>query len=363
MAKLIDWYVVELKLLLNQKMPASRIEKIVMEAEAHLNESVSRKVAEGLTESEAAASAIDAYGRPEKVAMGFLKGWPQKLWGLNPVWWAGAGAWVTIYAWNFHWLTLSAPFDNFGNLWQNYLAGVVGLIGMAIITASIRAGLRSYRLPLAGFTVLAALLSIPLISYWMISVPGMYEGISRFHLSRDLPRVEHNLKAMNMYDAYLTHGISEYASASKSSQLSEDLQNPAAAASKFGAEKLYPAVLGITLDPGGKYVVPRRFGAFFLVNGSAIVLETMASFDDAKKEWSEFGPTDLKQVRDQRVGFIRLAAYGRDAKAGKLFFPNPDLWIGTVFWTLILMPAFLLVDWLAFRTTLPKRRWPQRVIA
>jgi hypothetical protein len=362
-ANLIDWYVVELKLLLHEKMPFGKVEKIVMEAEAHLRESVACKVAEGMPEAIAAASAVEAYGRPERVAMGFLRGLPQKLWGLNPVVWAGAGCLLTIYAWNFHWLTLSGPFDNFGESWQNGLAGFVGLLGLILTATAVRAGLRPYRLALSGFTLAATLIAMPLMSFWIIQTPGNFEGISRLHLSRDLPKVEHALTVMSSYEDYLKQGLREYASAKSPTDLSPGLRNPALAATRFGEPTLYPAVLGVTLDHGGSYVVPRQFGAYFGVRGGASVLETMAEFADAKKHWAEFGPKDLTDVKEQHRSFEALLANARSARAGKLFFPNPDMWISTTFATLFLWPFFLLVDWFAYRTAQPKRRWSLQVVA
>ncbi|MFI5387464.1 MAG: HAAS signaling domain-containing protein [Fimbriimonadales bacterium] len=170
MPNMIDWYVVELRLLLNGKLPPGRVDEVVKEAEAHLRESVQRRLGPTVDENAATAAAIEAYGRPEKVALGFLRGSRRNMWGLNPVWWAALGAVIAIYCWTFHWQTLGGYFDNFGETWQNVVAGLVGVLGLALVVFAVRAGFRSYRLALTGLTFAAAALSIP--AYVDLDGPG-----------------------------------------------------------------------------------------------------------------------------------------------------------------------------------------------
>jgi len=363
MPNLIDWYVVELRLLLNGSLPSGRVDEITMEAEAHLRESVHRRLNSSVNESVAIAAAVDAYGRPDKVALGYLKGTRQKMWGLNPGWWAMAGALIAIICWNFHWLTLDAYFDNFGDTWQNCLAGLVGVVGLVLMSVAIRAGLRSYRSWLTALTLAAAALSVPLVSYWMIPEPNYYQGISRFHLDRDLPPVGKTLGSIKAYQSYLARGMRQFASAKSDADLASDLQNPTLAATELKLDRLGPAVLGATMDRGGRFVVPRKYGAFFEINGGSAVLETMDRFEDAKKAWAESGPSIMSDLNKAYPRFVALFAKGQDAKAGKLFFFEPTLYMETVIGTIVLLPLFLILDWIAAFNARPKRRWPRRAIA
>jgi len=363
MANVIDWYVVELKLLLNGKLPSSRVDEIVKETDGHLRESVQRKISPAVDETHAAAAAIEAYGPPEKVAMGFLKGSRQKLWGLNPGWWAAFGAITTIFCWNFHWLTLGGFFDHFGETWKNVLAGFVGVLGLVLVVIAVRAGLRSFRLALTVTTIATAVLSIPLMSYWMIPTPSGYQGISRFHLDQDLPKLEQSLGHIETYEALIQRGLREYAAAKSPEELSEDLRNPGLAAREAGVDRLYPAVLGLSLDHGGAFVVPRLYGPFVEVNGGSTVFETMARLQDAKKAWAKSGPKDLALLKDEHRNFDILVKNAYAAKAGRLFFLDPDLYMETLIGTLILLPLFLVVDWIAVRTARPKRRWQRTALA
>ncbi|MHB8636158.1 MAG: HAAS signaling domain-containing protein [Fimbriimonadaceae bacterium] len=363
MPNLIDWYLVELRLRLNKSLPLERIDEIVREAEGHLLESVQRRVGSGITESAAMEAAIEAYGKPETVALGFLRGIRQSMLGINPMCWALCGAFVAIVCWNFHWLTLSGYFDNFGDIWQNGLAVLVGLLGLGLLMTAVRAGLRSYRFALTGLTLGAAALSVPLISYWMIPAPNAWQGISRFHLSRDLPRVERAVDQIDRGEAFVRRGMREYAAAKSSSDLSPDMRTPALAAKEFGLARLDPAIVGLKVDHGGAYVVPREYGFFAEVNGGLSVLETMARFEDAKKAWSETGAKELKEITSERTSFGALLNEAIAARNGRLFFFDPDLYLQTMIGTVVLLPLFLLLDWIAVRSARPRRRWMTKALA
>jgi len=365
MSNLIDWYLVELRLRLERKMPGDRIETIVREAESHLGESVQRQVALGVDQESAEQAAIQAYGRPEKVAVAHLRKTRQKLWGMSPVWVTVFGSFVAIACWNFHWLTLGMFFDNFGEVWQNELAGALGVCGLALVFAAAQGAFRSHRWLIAGSTVFAALASIPIVSYWMIGELGapFYEGVSRFHLSRDVPNLEHTIAKLDLNRAFVARGIAAYQNATSEAALPEDLTFARAAARELWEEEFTPAVVGRGMGRGGNFVVPRRYGAFAMVDGRVWVLGTVLHYEDARKEWLIQGPVVAGQIDEQRRGMTSLLANAKQAQAGRMFFFNPALYSETFIGTLVLLPGLLLVDWLGVLIPRARRRWPGRALA
>jgi hypothetical protein len=289
-------------------------------------------------------------------------------------------------------LTLNSYFDNFGDVWQNELAGVIGVLGLVVIVAAGRVGFRSYRLAICLSTLAAACLSVPLVSYWMVGGTRDRQGISRFHLGRDSAVVKNLIGEIESNQAFLNRGMAAYKKATHTYEfktpsgdavffplaagfgpnelsslqaklLPQDLRDAKLAARELGAERFQQAVLGTTLDKGGDYVIPRKYGAFAMVHGSLTVFETMASFEDAKKAWAENGPSiaaDLTREHADMVGLLRGAD---QARAGRLFFYNPELYMEPVFGTLFLLPFLLLLDWVGVVIAKPRRSWPKRRLA
>src|SRR5579862_3183635 len=370
MSKLVDWYLVELRLRLSKSLAPDRIDEIVREAETHLLESTRARQGAAVSEESAAEAAVEAYGDPGTVALGFLKNTRQTLWGLNPMWWALIGSLVAIWGWNFHWLTLWGYFDNFGEDWQNVLALTVMVLGMAVILKAAKAGLRSYRLPIALFTVAAAGLSVPLMSYWMIPEPGKYypglaldRGISRLHLNRDAPKVERSAKQLLAYQSFVERGIREYATSTSDASLSPDLRDASVAAREFGEKRLNPAAVGVKLDHGGAYVVPRAYGVMTEIDGRIYLLETMAFYSDAKKAWAITGPVDLEQITRQQKSIQGLLDNVNAARAGRLFFFERSLYEQTVYGTIMLLPGLLIFDLVGALVARPRRQWPSKALA
>ena len=365
MSKLIDWYLVELRLRLDGKLPSEVVETIIREAESHLGESVERQVGLNVDQESAEKSAIQAYGGPEKVAIAHLRKTSQLLWGIKPRWVAIFGSLVAIACWNFHWLTLSMFFDNFGEAWQNELAGVIGVCGLALVFVSAQRAYRSNRWFLAASTVIAAAATIPIVSYWMIGELGapFYEGVSRFHLGRDVPNLEHTISKLDANNAFVERGIAVYQHATSEANLPEDLTFARVAARELEEEEFTPAVVGRGMSRGGNFVVPRRYGVFAMVDGSVWVLGTVAHFEDARKEWLNQGPKDLAEIDVLRKGMASLLASTKEAQNGKLFFLNPALYSETFIGTLVLLPGLLLVDWLGVLIPRARRRWPGKVLA
>ncbi|MFI5387465.1 MAG: hypothetical protein ACHQ50_15260 [Fimbriimonadales bacterium] len=168
---------------------------------------------------------------------------------------------------------------------------------------------------------------------------------------------------LEAYRSFVGRGISEYAVAKSSTDLSPDLVSPSLVSKELGIERLWPAAIGVAADKGGPYVVPRQYGAFVEIDGRTDVLETMARFEDAKRAWSTTGPKILAQLGPEQANFRTLLNNASAAKGGRLFFFEPNLYLETVFATIWLLPLFLIIDWLAALTARPKRHWPRRVLA
>ena len=368
MANVIDSYIADLNSMLVRKMPAERVEAIVKEAETHLRESVQRKVSADVDEAAASEVAVAAYGAPEKVALAFLRGARTKVLGLRPAWWACMGAILTICGWNVHWQTLQGYFDNFGNVSQNIMAGCIGLFGTIILALAARVGLRSNWVQLTGVTIAATVLSIPLLSFWMVPSTSsqqwtFQQGISRFHLGRDLPKVKRTITYLEKFEAIYTEGLHAYASAKSAKDLPQEMANTTALAAQLGMSGREQWPHGLAILANGKFVVPREYGVFAEVDGRLWTLETVGTFEEAKKRWTDLGSKGLAEVKFHLAGFRSIEQNASQAMAGRLFFFDPDMYLETVFLTLILLPLFLLIDGIVTWMARPRRRPRARAVA
>ena len=360
MSRLIDWYVVELRLLLNGKLPPDRADEIVKEAESHLRESVQNRMTPAVDEGAASKAAIEAYGRPERIAAAFFQKSPRSMLGLNPVWWASICGLIAIWCWNFELMSFRGYFDILGDTWQNGVVGIAGLAALGFLVAAVRAGLRSYRLTLTGLTVGAAALSIPLMSFWMVTAPGNWQGISRLHLSRDIANVARTVAKMDASYSFIERGINAYTAAKSSADLPPDLRDPELAASEVGALPPPPDPRSENVAPGEKFVIPGQYGVMALVDGRFYAFHTAERFEEAKKAWLEAGPKSMTALAGQRADFGALLQNARAAQKRKLFFFEPRLCKQVLVQTVALLPLLLLVDWIATLTVLPRRRWPSK---
>lgn len=397
MARLIDWYLVELSLRLNRALPPERVNEIVQEADAHLQESVKSRLQQGGEEVAAVEAAITAYGKPDRVAKGFLRGSRLTMLGVNPMWWTIFGSSLALAAWQFHWATLGGYFDNFGDTWQNDVALLLVALGVAIVLGAARRTLRSRRWAVVTTLALGTPALLLALAYWMIPAPRyeVYQvGISRFHIDRDVPIVRRTLSRLDQIEAYLQHGIGAFAKAGSSLGLPDTYSETRLAAQLQGDVELPPAPphLGVTSTsvrgrPANAlpraftsgtdiirffagvsrddtiYPAPREYGAFVEIGGNVYVFDRVIGFDEAKKAWCSFGPSDLAQVRSQRYNLAALLRRVDQARHGRLFFANP--WISTqiVGAAILLLPLLLLADWIGALTARPLRRWPGRALA
>jgi hypothetical protein len=392
MSELLNWYIEELRQLLQAKIPADRLDTILREAESHLRESANCRISREVPDRLAMIEAINAYGTPKRIAISFLRRSGQKLFGMRPVYSAVGGCLIAIYAWNFHWLTLSGFFDNFGDSYENVIAGMFGLGGLALMFMACRSGMRSYRLAVSSACIIAAGLSIPIVSAWMIGGTRDYQGISRFHLQRDVPAVRKLVSDIVKDQAFLKRGMEAYSKADhqveflhqgakiyipgnlpfddmelvsklREQTLPPDLRNANLAVAELGVDHLNPAVHEMTVNPGGNFVVPREYGAFAMVREGLLAFETMDKYPAASKAWAKSGPIILRDLQREQVDMVALLSKADEAQHGRLFFFNPALYAETVFATLFLLPLFLLVDLVAALSASPRRSWPKRKVA
>src|SRR5205823_7775420 len=160
MPEYINWFVVELRLRLAPHLSMERVETLTREVESHLRELSRKNIASlGMSEQHAQAAAVEVFGRPDKVALDYLRESNPRLFGIKPICFVILGGLGAIGCWDFHWLSLRGHFDIFGDTWQNGLAGFVGTLALAMFVAGCKAGLRSFRLPIlaTGAVTLAAL--------------------------------------------------------------------------------------------------------------------------------------------------------------------------------------------------------------
>ena len=388
----IDRYIQDLRALLHFELPEAKVDTVTLEAESHLRESTAKQLEVGVTLDAAQTVAIKSFGSPQRVALTYLQRTRRKLWGLAPVWWAITSSLVAIFCWNFHWLTLSGYFDRFGEFDKNLEAGFVGIFAVYVMVLAARRGLRSNRLWITLSTLGAATLSIPITAYWMIPAKQdirrpFEEGVSRFHIDRDLPKLERNLQNISAALGVINQGIHDYSTASQESAVASILKDPDEVVKRLrlGSDrfsilqsgiwpfyhqelvpdlskvKLPPANVAMTTDPGGKFVVPRESGSFVMVDGRCWVFETVDSFTTAKMMWQKYGKTNQADLEELDRQFKVLRSHVSEAKQGRLFFFEPTLYMGTVFATLFLLPIFLIVDWIGSLSGRPRGR--RKVIA
>ncbi|HTQ11051.1 MAG TPA: hypothetical protein VMI31_13375 [Fimbriimonadaceae bacterium] len=358
MANLIDWYLVELQLRLDCDLPESRVEEILKEAEQHFQQSVRSRQEKNVSLEDAVEDAIREYGSPERVARAFLRAWPHRVLGMKPEWAAVAGSGVALFCWCFHWMTLGGYFDNFGETWQNGIAGIVGFAALALLFRAAQAGRRSHWAVVACTTLIFGAVSVPILSVWMIPNPDQKEeqGISRLHLSRDIASVERTIAKLGEYRDFMSRGIREYAAAASPADLSSDLRDPALAGRRFGDDWL--------IHIGGRertFLVPYD-GVFAEVDGRVWALLTSSSLINAKVEWLAKGPNDLAAIDRQQASLSQLLVSARQAQTGRLFFFDPRVYGEALVGLPLVLPLFLL-DLAGYLASASRRRWLKRVFA
>src|ERR1044072_6131848 len=254
MSDYISWYMVELRTRLAPHLATTRVESIIREAESHLKES-SEAIRNDLAipAENAALAAIDAFGSPEKVALTHLRETNMRILGMKPVWLVLLSAFFALPCWNFHWLSLSGPFDNFGATWQNGLAGFVGVLAIVGFIAGCRAGRRSYRGPLALLSVQFLIGSLLFGSFFAVSSGGFFsKSVLRYQIAGAAQELPKSLERLDKYKDFVVEGKKLFASAKTVADLPEIYRNPRV------AEKAFDSNPGPGMLQAGstEYVIP-----------------------------------------------------------------------------------------------------------
>lgn len=382
----ISWYIIELRSRLLPHLPGANIAEITKEAESHLRENT-RELKERLQLSDEAAAlaAIDAFGKPEPVALGYLRRANPRILGIKPLWLVIISTLVAIYCFDYPWLTMRGPFDNLGESWPLTVALLAGIGSLILLVTAVSRSFRSYRWPVLATCVATCLALPPVLFSWMIISPEGWQGISRFHLSRDEATLRLTVQRMDKLEAYYLRAQKAYAVAQKPSDLAPEFRSPSA------------AMIALGFMDSGEYTTPRGFasvksndtvehfllplGGMAMVDGRiwglgsthvpldlgawqrALSLGQVSEFSIAKTQWAKQTPASLKTLREQRTSMRDLLVRVDEAHAGRIFFPNTYLLLSAEMPTLLFIPVLLLLDGITFAVVRRRRTWPGRALA
>lgn len=364
MSNAIGWYLTELRMLLTPHLTAARVVEICKETRVHLELEAERLGAKlALENEEAAWLAIEAFGEPGRVAQTYVRESGRTVFGLKPLWAIVIGALVAMLCWDFHWLTLQGPFDNYGDTWQNGLVGVLGGLALVLFVMGCRASFRWNGLRLLGLSVATALVLVPVMSVWLVSDSrgAYYRGVSRLHLSRDAQKLKVTLGRLDALETYVREGERAFAQAGSLAELPAQYKELDAATKILGTDAEWSgSVMGAYrhgpsfIPEGGmteevQVLAPNR-SVFAMVDGRIHALDT-TGYSSAKSAWADADFT-LQSIEGQRDSLRALLRAVNEASNGRLFFLNPWVTVQTSFWTLSLGALLLLLDlavWLLVR--------------
>lgn len=366
MSDYIAWYSVELRLRLSAHMPSAKVESVIKEAESHLREAAERLKTElQLSDESATLAAIDAFGKPEKVALTHLRESGSRIFGIKPVWFVLACGLVALLCWDFHWMSLAGPFDNRGETWQNGIAGFVGGLALIGFVLGCRAGRRSFRLPVLALGGGLAVASAFFVSYMAITSGASYSPSAlRPNLSQTFDVVPKSISRLDRYQALVERGTREFAAAKTTADLSRDMRDLAVAEAEFGIAQY---ASGRPITPEGR-VIPNALVTpadyvYASPDGGFSALQGAESFESAKKRWASVSPNVLANVNFARGELRNLLSRATEARNGRTFFFNGFVVTQIVCWTIVFLPALLFLDWATFAMIRRKRAWPVRGLA
>ena len=362
MSDYLYWYLVELRIKLGKHFTEQRLDEIVKEVESHLRQSVKEiMVLLDCDEEKAVLSAIEAFGKPEKVARTYLAEADPRCFGFKPIWVVLVSALVATLCWDFHWMTLDRYFDNFGATWQNGLAGVIGFIALGVLVKACRSGYRSYAVPLLGLSAATAFCLVFVLSFWMVGSTTYSQGISRFHMGRDVQKIRGTLVKLDQLDRYLADGVKIFADAKSPKDIPREYRSLDIAERHLGLQDHALYSFTSSGDARSAYTAPKE-GIFAMVDGRMWPLDGESDFFKACKQWHDKSAAAAKSIQFQRQEFQKLLASADEAYAGRIFFFNSDVYKEPVLETLLFLVALLLADGLAFLLRI-RRSWPGSKIA
>jgi len=368
MSDLIAWYTVELRSRLAPHLPLAEVNTIVLEAESHLKESVAVLVTEQqLTEELAASTAINSFGRPERVAMTHLGQNVLHPFGINPGWLIYGGAAVAILTWVIHWEWLRGFFDNFGETWQNGFAGVVGTLAVIAFGIGCYSDRKKH-----GFRILAAgaALSIGIIftfSFLIVGANTNQQGLSRLRLSRDVSNVKANVVILDRLDAYIRQGAVAFARAKTTEDIPLRFRDPKVAQNELVLYDLPDQAAArhdIDSEPGFQtgsirkmFLTPSDF-VYAMVDGRVYGLQSEIEFSHAVLWWRRHESDALAAIAKERANMTLLLGAANQARSGRLFFFNPAVFGEALCWLIVFMPILFIIDAGVFILIKRNRSWP-----
>lgn len=360
------WYAVELRMRLGAHFPAAHVETVAREALSHLGESAERMGRElGMAPDAAALAAIEAFGSPEQVALAHMRKSPAKLLGLPAATVATVAAIVALLCWDYHWLSLQGPFDNYGATWQNGLCGIIGFAALAALVIGVNRARRSLRLRLSIVGLGAAVL-LPLIaSALVIQGPFDYEGVPRYQARQAELDIPDSIATLDRLVPYLNKGSQAWANAKSAADVPAPYRNPSAAIAYLGLNPNtnFPNYFrGGSMVEGPGIIVPRPYVMASYTRGMW-ALETQSSFAEAKHAWAKNSAEALgsiKYSRDRLVGMLDLV---RQARTTRVLFFNPPMMLNIFTMTTVFLIGLLLLDGVAFALARRRRKLPLLGIA
>lgn len=366
MLSYFDWYLVELELRLAKSVPAEQLETILAETRSHLMESAKRLVEEtGAEEGVAAKAAIDAYGTPDLVALGYLRESNPRFLGMRASQAVLLWAFAAIYCWDFAWLTMSGPFDHFGETWQNGIAAFACAVTTVLFAKACHASRRWQAPRVAAFTGAFALSLIFIVSFWIVGDNDTMQVLSRFHLSRDIDQIQGTIHRLDGLSAYFREGEQLFAKAGPGSALPASFTSEKEAYRRLqlGNTTAYPPESWNSDEKStGEFLVPSR-SVYAMVDQRIWALERVTTLTEAKAVWRERSAAAIAStIRSQeRLGV--LLEHAREAISGRLFSFSKRVYQPVVNCTICFLPFLLVADLIAYRIGRRRTLWRRRAMA
>ena len=365
MSEYIAWYLVELRIRLAPHLSSARVETIVRETDCHLRETAERLQGQlAISEERAVLTAIDSFGSPERVALTHLRESAKTVLGVKLLFWVIGCGLLAILCWDFHWMSLSGPFDNKGETGQNELAGIIGAIALVGFTVGCRIGRQSFRKPLlaSAMTMLAAMTLFS--CYWVVPTDNGYRGVFRPDLRRAQRDIPVSMAGLDQYLTFLDRGEKQFAVAKTSADITPEFANIGIAEKALQIPegtsiRAFPEIgTGTTA-----FATPTQNVFASAEGGNYYGLKEEPTFEAAKGAWLKDAGLAKMAANSERDQMNRLLSRVNEAKSGRLMFSNAFVVSNLTCWTLIFLPGLLFIDWLSFTLVRRKRAWPVRSLA
>jgi hypothetical protein len=181
------------------------------------------------------------------------------------------------------------------------------------------------------------------------------QGVSRFHLARDIGQIQETLAMFDRVAAYEKSAKAAFATAPGPAKIPQEYSDGIAAGKALGLDiselhlntslndnLLWPT--NFSSEPGHAkapgYLVPNGF-AIAMVDGRIWAFRWEKDFAAAAQDWRFSDPDS--QFLQSRKALTTLLVSARQAEAGKLTFPNANLNLQIAAWDGVLMAVLLLL--------------------